>query len=222
MGLFRRRDRAAADLSNGDRTAADAARDRELEALRATVDELRRELALRADADARELRMEIAGLRAELGSGTAANDELRVEIAGLRSELGGRVERVEERLSTPLAEPPSSPPPDPSAAIAALDERIAALDARLTAVSSELANQLSELGSDLDALTRLDPQRLAESLSEVQVLAGELGQRVEALTDELDEARAARVVLANEQVRAQIALRRDLARAMDELRRPGR
>lgn len=201
MGLFRRRDRAGHDPSGTDRSAADEERDREIATLRATVDELRRELALRIDADSRDLRHEITELRAE---------------------LAGRVDALDQRLATPLSDPPPAPPPDPTIALAELEERIAALDARLTAVSSELANQLAELGTDLDALTRLDPDQIAASVAEVRDAAGALSGRLDALTEELDETRAARIVLANEQVRAQIALRRDLARAVDELRRPQR
>lgn len=201
MGLFRRRDRAGHDPSGTGRSEADEARDGEIRALREMIDELRRELALRVDADSREL---------------------RDEIAGLRNELAGRADALDERLGTPLTGPPPSPPVDPVAVLADLDGRIAALENRLTAVSTELANQLSEIGSDLDTIMRLEPEHLAGDLAEVRTAAGVLQHRIDSLAEELDESRAARITLANEQVRAQIALRRDLARAMDELRRPRR
>lgn len=203
MGIFRRRDRTADDPPGaGGESGREAERDREIETLKAAVVELRRQLAMRADAESRDL---------------------RAEIASLRAEFGGRLQAIDDRWSTPLTDPPPPPPApaaDPAAGIAEIDGKLAALDARLTAVSTELANQLSELGTDLDALTRVEADRV--TATEVQELTGALGARIDELTDEMDETRAARIVLANEQVRAQIALRRDLARTIDELRRTQR
>lgn len=80
--------------------------------------------------------------------------------------------------------------------------RTETIDTRLTSVATELTNQLTELGGEIDRAAEVDPSKIAE------VVEASLG-----------EIRAGQVRLANEQARAQMAFRQDVAILIEQLRR---
>lgn len=225
MGLFRRSVPPASEPTSAELAAETA---REIERLRATVDELRRELALRVDGESREIRDELESMRSSIVDELAQErtnraDEVSAVVARLDplvDDLGDartRLDAIDERFSRPLTDPPAPPTTTDPAALAALGdhvdelaERIAAVDARLTATSTELANQLTELGGDIEAISA----RQAETADTAPV---DPADTVDPET--LDELRAAQERLANEQARYQIAFRQDLAQLAEDLRR---
>jgi chromosome segregation ATPase len=141
--------------------------------------------------------------------------------------------QLEQRLATEHAERQRV-----ADRIAALEHRFEQrsleLRARLDEISTALANQLGELGGELDAtaahLAALDERdsgrgaQLAElealhsaRLQELEVFAGKIGTSDVATSVDLDVVRERQVAIANELVRYEIALRQDLAAAVERL-----
>jgi hypothetical protein len=247
MGLFSRRDttkselaamRATLDELRAElwRTAADAT------SLRNDLSAARADLAERSHASETSVREQLADERAERTRLTDLVAALRSEIANTKVGLGAvetrlapavhdldeRVRAIDERLSTPMGPPPSTPPPGPtpdsadvqalSTHLARLDERLAAVDRRVTVVSTELANQLTEISSDIEALDRAVHDG-AEGDDGDGRHDGDVAP-IPAIDDELlEQLRDAQARLANEQARYQIAFRDDLARLAETLKR---
>ena len=144
-------------------------------------------------AEIQRLKDEVASMAKRLD----ASDEAK-------HELGSTVDGLVTRLNTPIAPPPTEPPPivDPEefnrlrARVLRLAERIDAADQRITAISTELANQITELSGDIEGINAAGPP-----------------------TDEIvGELRDAQTRLAAEQARYQIAFRQDMASLADRLR----
>jgi chromosome segregation ATPase len=99
--------------------------------------------------------------------------------------------------------------------LAVLERRTAmerdSVQARLAEVSTAVAHQLGELSGDLAQLEAFHGTRLHE----LETLAGKIDPDDLVSGDQLDELRQRQVALANELARYEIALRHDLAAAVE-------
>jgi septal ring factor EnvC (AmiA/AmiB activator) len=185
-------ERLSAPLPSPPPDASPAARQRDLDVLRAQVVRLGERVE---SADA-------AG-----SSGTQPSVELSGRLEALENwvvqsadDLAGRLHALDTALARSTAE---------------LAERLEGVDARVTHVSAELANQVSELGTELDELARRADA--APPSDDAREPVATIDQA--ALDELLTPIRDAQGRLANEQARYQIAFREDLAELADRLRR---
>lgn len=138
-------------------------------------------------------------------------DPVRAQLVAVSQRLA-ELDDLERRLAAAQAEKQAL-----ADRLAMLERRVGSehekVESRLVEVGTVVTRQLTELSGDLGRLEDLHGTRLHD----LEALAGKLDPDAFVSTDQLDEVRLRQVAIANELVRYEIALRQDLAAAVERM-----